>query len=258
MPASYAHYRFGQKLLQVLPVEQKRLTRHFRQLFLVGLQGPDPFFYHNPIIKTKTVQLGSRFHNQRGIEFFENACAAVSTDAAMAYLLGLLAHYCLDSVCHPFVHEHTDTGNISHVELETEFDRFLLKLDGKPAPHTFDRGSEIRLTWGECETAAAFFPQLKPEDMRRSVKQMAGFLRLLATPKPRKRAMLGKLMKIPGGQLRHHLMHERRNTNCSHLNEEMLILFDKALALYPVLLSQIVDYMERSVPLGGEFEPEFG
>lgn len=258
MPACYAHYRFGQKLIQQLPPEARRLTRHFRQLFLVGLQGPDPFFYHNPLVKTKIVKMGSSFHHQTGREFFTHACTAVNSDAAMAYLLGLLGHYCLDSMCHPFVHAHTDTGNISHVEMETEFDCFLLKLDGNPTPHTFDRGAEIRLTRGECETAAAFFPQVKPEDMRRSVKNTASFLRLLATPKPKKRAMLGKLMAIPGGQLRHHLMRERRNSNCSHLNQEFLSLFDKALERYPILLQQITAHMEKAAPLGAEFDPEFG
>jgi len=258
MPACYAHYRFGQKLLESLPPELRRYPRNFRQLFLVGLQGPDLFFYHNPVVKTRTVKLGSTLHRQTGKEFFNYACAAVSSDAAKAYLLGLLGHYCLDSLCHPFVHQHTDQGSISHVELETEFDRFLLKSDGVAAPHTFDMSPNISLTWGECVTAAAFFPQLKPEEMRTSVKRMASFRRLLATPKAKKRRFLGKLMTIPGGQLRHHLMHERRNTNCSHLNGELLALFDQALERYPVLLEQIMAHMERSTPLGAEFDPEFG
>lgn len=258
MPASYAHYRFGQKLMQQLPPEERRLTRHFRQLFLAGLQGPDPFFYHNPLVKTKTVKLGKVFHRQTGREFFTYACAAVSSDASAAYLLGLLGHYCLDSVCHPFVQAHTDTGGISHVELESEFDRYLLKLDGNPSPHTFHRGAEIRLTRGECETAAAFFPQVKPEDLRRSVKNMASFLRLLATPKPGKRKFLGKVMAIPGGQLRHHLMRERKNSNCHHLNEEFLSLFHKALERYPILLQQLTDHMRHAAPLGAEFDPDFG
>ena len=258
MPASYAHYHFGQQLLAQLPPELRRYPRNFRQLFLVGLQGPDPFFYHNPVIKTKTVKLGSTLHRQSGKVFFAHACTAVNSEAAKAYLLGLLGHYCLDSVCHPFVHQHTDQGSISHVELETEFDRFLLRSAGNDSPHTFDRGADIRLTWGECVTAAAFFPQVKPEELRTSVKNMASMLRLLATPKPGKRKFLGKLMEIPGGELRYHLMHERKNPNCNHLNEELLTLFRQALERYNVLLEQLTAYMEKKTPLGAEFDPEFG
>ncbi len=258
MPASYAHYRFGQLLPPLLPPESRRLTQHFRQLFLTGLQGPDPFFYHNPLIKTKVVKLGNKFHRQTGREFFTHACTCLSSDAARAYLLGLLGHYCLDSVCHPFVHSHSRDGKLSHVEIESEFDRFLLRMDAIPTPHAYNRGETIRLTRGECATAAAFFPPVKPGELGTSVKNMAFFLRTLSAPKPGTRKFMRKVLSIPGGELRHHLMPERKNNNCAHLNEEFLRLFNQALERYPVMLKQISDYLRHAGSLGVEFEPDFG
>lgn len=258
MPACYAHYRFGQMAADRLPTEYRRVVRNFRQLFLVGLQGPDIFFYHNPLVKDKVVKLGTVFHGQTGREFFSHACTAVNSEAAMAYLLGLLGHYCLDALTHPFVHEHTADGKISHVELESEFERFLLKSDGNSAPHIYNRGEHIHLTPGECETAAAFYPGVKPHELQWSVKRMASFQKLLAIPQPGRRRFLGKLMHIPKGQLRHHLMPERRNANCSHLNGSMLELFDQALELYPAMVAQVAAYLQNQKPFGKEFDPDFG
>ncbi len=258
MPDSYAHYRFGQRLIATLPPAERRLAQHFRQLFLTGLQGPDPFYYHNPLFKTKAGKLGDKFHHQTGREFFNHACTCLNSDAARAYLLGLLAHYCLDSVCHPFVHAQSADGKIRHPELESEFDRFLMKLDGIEVPHTYDRGAHIRLTRGECMTAAAFFPPVTPGELGASVKNMAFFLRKLATPKPGTRNFLRKLLSVPGGDLRHHMMPERKNPNCAHLNEPLLALFDQALELYPHMLQQISDHLQHGAAFGVEFDPDFG
>ena len=64
------------------------------------------------------------------------ACKAATSDAARDYLFGLLGHYCLDSVCHPFVNRLVQSGEAKHVPLESEFERFLLELDGKTSPET--------------------------------------------------------------------------------------------------------------------------
>ena len=59
-------------------------------------------------------------------------------------------------------------------------------------------------------------------------------------------------------QLRHHLMPERRNANCSHLNGSMLELFDQALELYPAMVAQVAAYLQNQKPFGKEFDPDFG
>ena len=103
MPANYAHYRFGKQLLSGMCPNDRRSIQRFRRLYDMGLHGPDIFFYYNPLIKTATGQLGGVFHAQSGQEFFARVCAQAGSEAGRVYLLGLLGHYCLDSVCHPYV-----------------------------------------------------------------------------------------------------------------------------------------------------------
>ena len=62
-------------------------------------------------------QLGCAYHEKRGQVFFSEACAHVKqypSEGAFAYLLGLLAHYCLDQHCHPLVYAATDNDELSH------------------------------------------------------------------------------------------------------------------------------------------------
>ena len=72
MPSIYAHLRFGEDVLSRIPGKNSRLAGRFRQLYDVGLQGPDPFFYYNPLFHTATGQLGKKLHRQSGIVFFGN------------------------------------------------------------------------------------------------------------------------------------------------------------------------------------------
>lgn len=152
MPSNYAHFRFGALALEAMEPRQRRCASLFRQLYDVGQHGPDLFFYDNPFWGKEGTRLGKAFHGQTGQEFFTNACAAwkaAPSDAGRAYLYGLLGHYCLDSVSHPRVWELHNSGAVRHAELETDFDRLLLRKDGRLPPHLQHICRHIRLTRGE-------------------------------------------------------------------------------------------------------------
>ena len=161
MPAGYAHHRFGRQAVEIFPAQAQRSIRQFRRLYDAGLQGPDIFFYHNILFRDKIVALGKNCHNEGGEEFFTRCIGSLTSasgEAAQAYLWGVLAHYCLDSVVHPFVLEQTADEKITHVELETEFDRFLMQLDGIRQPASHNRGSQLKLclipTQGKVDLSA--------------------------------------------------------------------------------------------------------
>ena len=44
-----------------------------------------------------------------------------------AYLYGFLCHYILDSECHPYISEYMEEHDLGHLEIETEFDRYLME-----------------------------------------------------------------------------------------------------------------------------------
>ena len=101
MPSTYAHYRFGLAMLEKFPGDSRRTIQRFRRLFEVGLHGQDIFYYQLPGLNKSTSFLGIKFHEQTGQEFFQRVCRGIrmeKSEAAQAYLYGVLCHYCLDSV----------------------------------------------------------------------------------------------------------------------------------------------------------------
>lgn len=255
MPASYAHYRFGKLALQSLPANVRQPINRFRRLYDMGLQGPDIFFYYNPLMTTAVGELGSKFHAQSGQEFFTRACDQAKTEAGLAYLYGLLAHYCLDTACHPYVKKKVDSGEARHVELESEFDRFLLEKDGLLPPHTQDRSRHVKLTRGECVTVAEFFAPATPSNINRCVHNMAYFLRFLAG---KKRKRVERLLGMTGNPaIRDQLLPVAADERFASMDKGMQVYFDRGLERYPLLVEKLLAYKTGGEPLGEDFAENF-
>lgn len=258
MPSCYAHYRFGKLTLPALPEEARRVSQRFRQLYDVGLHGPDLLFYYQPLFHTKTGSLASRYHKLTGREFFQQAAAHYRenpSEGAQAYLFGVLAHYALDSACHPLIHEVTADGKIGHSELETEFDRQLLTQDGVEAPHMQNLASHIRLTWGEAVTAAGFYPPASAFAIRRSAVIMSLVNRLLTL---RSRGLLKAILRLGGRDGMEMLMSVRPNHKCTPLIQPLLSHYNEAMERYPRMAAKLLDCINNETPLDEDFDTPFG
>lgn len=252
MPANYAHYRFGKLVLPKLPADVRQCIQRFRRMFDMGLHGPDFFFYYNPFLKTAVGDLGGQYHRKTGLEFFPAACACADTEAAKAYLYGLLGHYCLDSLCHPYVNRIEGIGEATHVELESQFEHYLLTLDGEAAPETYDMSRRFHLTRGECMTVAEFYPPATGANVSRSVRSMAFSVKFLANPKHE--ALLRKVKP----ELCQQMIPAQEREDLAVYIRELKALFDQALEHYPKLLSQLTAHMQTGEPLGELFTENFG
>lgn len=254
MPANYAHYRFGKAVLPLLPPQAQQDVKRFRRLYDMGLHGPDIFFYHNPLMATQTGSLGKKFHRMSGKDFFRHACAAAKTEAGRAYLYGLLAHYCLDSLAHPYVRKHAELGEARHVEMEVEFDRYLLEADGIPSPHTYDQTAHMKLTRGECVTVAEFYGASSGA-VRQSVGNMIRASKLLTL---KYRRAMKRVLSLAPQAVADQQMSESPNLRCAQLNKGLQAYYNRALERYPKLLEQLISHMQNGDPLGDDFDPSFG
>ena len=257
MPSHYAHYRFGGECIALLPPEEQRIVRLFRPLFDVGLHGPDIFFYRSIFLRDSAAALASDTHRLTGTAVFTHGCQLVRQergDAARAYLLGLLCHYCLDSAVHPTVTQHSADGSIGHIELETEFDRYLLQQDGQRQPNTYDLSPRLKLTPGECDTAARFYPGAGGFMVRLSLLGMRLSMKLLSLPNGRFRRFIEK---GAGKRLRQHFMHRIPNRRCAHLNETLLERYQAALSAFPEMARELRTHLTDQTPLGDAFARDF-
>ena len=255
MPASYAHYRFGKLLLPELPADARQTIQRFRRMYDMGLQGPDFFFFYNPFMSTATGRLGSAFHRQTGQEFFPVACKAATSDAAKAYLYGLLGHYCLDSTCHPFVNRLAEIEEAEHIPLESEFERFLLTLDKEPSPATFDMSKYLKLTRGECMSVAAFYPGSTGGKVFRGIRFMALFTRFLCHPN---RARQTKILQKIKPRLCDYMIPAEENADLAPYIRELYDLYGQAMQRYPILLQQVHDHLKTGAGFDEAFAADFG
>lgn len=112
MPDTITHYLFGldqAKNLSDSPVY--KIIKDNRNLYFIGLQGPDPMYYHAPHKNQNFFSVASLMHQSHTGYFLSSSlCFAKKHvnnpelfDPCMAYICGLLCHYALDVTCHPYI-----------------------------------------------------------------------------------------------------------------------------------------------------------
>lgn len=141
MPGFAVHYLFGEETLSVYNYNLiKKSISRYRDVYNLGLQGPDMFFYFflSPIFLKKN--LGSVMHRTGIGEFKKNYIDRINKIRnrekkmiAISYFAGFIGHCTLDKICHPYVYAMTDYDDEDkdyfgrHVELETEIDSIYTK-----------------------------------------------------------------------------------------------------------------------------------
>lgn len=110
--------------------------------FILGSQGPDPFFYYNyyPWKNTEGIdKFGSLIHRHETKKFLDNLLSEAKTGSSelRSFALGFLCHYILDTEAHPYIYyvtgifekEKKYRGN--HLKLERGIDSIFIKNKGK-------------------------------------------------------------------------------------------------------------------------------
>lgn len=259
MPSTYAHYRFGFRAISKLPPQAAALIRRNRQMFDLGLHGPDFLFYYNPLHKNRYGRLGSEIHEMTGAHFFTRSARMLKlqpSEAGEAYLYGVLAHFALDSKCHPFVNEMAgkDAG---HVEMEVEFDRHLLELEGRENPYSQILTRHIQLEKKEdAAQIARFYPGISAPVVKTCLFNMNWMGRFLAAPKGVRREIIGRGML--GNTVNENMMMPTANPRCAQLTPRLMEQYTQAEAAYPALVGQLWNHIHNGGKLGAEFDAIFG
>lgn len=259
MPSTYAHRRFGADVLALLPEELRKTLEQYRELYDMGLHGPDLLFYYKALQSNPVNQLGNAMHDQKGEVFFTRARTVVENEpdkkAALAYALGFICHFALDSTCHPYVEQYVRKSGVSHCEIETEFDNTLLRKDGRD-PAKFFTASHIKPSRERAEVVAPFYEGVTVEEIYEAMKGMLTVHHLLQATNPVKRWVVLTAMRVAG---KYEFMHglvanPQPNPKCAESSKKLEELYQKAVPLAVRLITEYAD----GRPLGGEYQHTFG
>ncbi len=245
MPTTYTHERFGRDVLRRLPEELKPQTEAEYDLYRIGLQGPDIFFYYNPLFKNRINKVGSRIHRKPGRIFFEKAAKVLAEHddpLAWAYVYGSLCHFALDAVCHNFIIRHEKETGISHAEIEGEFDRYLLEMDGKN-PVAEDLSDGFRPTKRYAEIISKFYPGVTPRGVLKALKGFVTVNRILVCRTDLKRNLLTSLMKTAHVYKRFggHIVRKEANPRLALSDDRLMELYMNTLPKAAQLIEEFSD-----------------
>lgn len=225
MPAVITHDMFGRDIYG----EMHGLIGDGRQecdAFLLGNQGPDVFFFSalNPLLSS-TWGLGTRMHLDDPAKMLStmrdavNALVPEARPVGVAYMLGLVCHYILDSSLHPFIYaqqnaiceagidglDHHDDHEV-HAEIESELD--VLTLTQKLGCTVDEFNPSKQTLKGDDDTLAiisfvykravrAMYELDIPKNaFSQSVKAYRSALGALYSPKGIKRAAWGRAERL--------------------------------------------------------------
>lgn len=263
MPATYAHYRFGKRCIEILPKGLKELISKNRQLFDIGVHGPDILFYYEAYHSNRVNKIGFEMHDKTASDFLKKARLTYANsqfdkEAMMSYLLGFVSHFALDHMSHSYVQAKEYYSKVSHTEIETQNDRHLLILDGLN-PLSYDTVKHIVPSEENALIIHEFFDELSVKDIHASLRSMVFYIHLLICPNDIKRNFIYSAMKVMGvyDRLHEQVISKESDPACEDSNLRLDKLADKALSLYERLAINLIMYLNGQGDLDETFYHTF-
>lgn len=262
MPSAYTHYRFGKEVLSCLPKHYRRPIEEYRELFDIGLHGPDILFYYKPLSKAPVNQTGRALHKAPAKDFFANAekiwRGSENQDALKAYLYGFICHFALDSICHPYIEKILSVNEFNHNELETELDRYFMLADDLD-PMTYIPTQHIHVTDDNCKVIAECFDDISEAEIRSSLKGMLSCFKLLNAPADFKRNLLRIVLNIVGQPKLYGLvMKPEANEACQKYSLLLKNKYMEAVTTAASLIQQYDNVLEHGAAISSRFDMTFG
>ena len=261
MPTTYAHWRFGDKCIRMLPDDLQNIILNNRAIFDYGVHGPDIFFYYNCLKHNEVNRYGSAMHDipykDTLAQIKENFKKTENKDMALSYLLGFTCHFTLDSYCHGFIEKVDETMPYSHGKIESQFDRYLLIKDGfnpvtKSVTDMFHPDKKM------AKVISGLFNKFDEDIIYKTLKDQKLYLNLLKDNSDIKRFFLTTAMdlaKVPS--FKDLLITKENVEELKPINIRLNKYFDMALKHYPVLADSLIGYLYDKNELNTYFKHNF-
>lgn len=270
MPSTYAHRLFGAETLKLYPQEIQNICRKNIALYNIGQHGPDVLFYYKPLKANPVQQIGYSLHAKSAAVFFNHAADVINSkggdEAYISYAIGFICHFALDGACHGYIENKLTVSKVKHTEIESEFDKYLLRKKGKD-PFKEDLVSHISFNAETAEIISRFFDGLSDtgervygKDVLSALKSVLFYNRLIQGRNPFKRAVVNISLKVSGNYPEMHgMMFAKKDIEkCADSNLRLEKLFKKAERNCLTLTEEFLSRVKGKAPLTENFSPTFG
>lgn len=258
MPAAFAHLIFGRRVLHALPESRtKTLIQRNQDLFEIGLQGPDILFFYHPLSRHPVNRVGHTLHEKSAASFLNRSVCRNADPQGLAYLLGFICHYTLDSECHTLVEYYMEKTGKGHSDLETDLERELMTQAGldarKHAPAAY-----IQNQLQAARVIAPFYA-VEAKQIKTSLTTMKLVSRALTPSTPVKYALLTQVGKCMGegnivSELTIALPPDAVYDGC---NQALISKMTQAIPAAIALMDNFLSWQSGNDTLSQRFEPTF-
>lgn len=262
MPAIFAHYVFGREALPRMDARALPIVRSHMPFYKLGLQGPDFYFFD----QLKRLQgkhlsyIGTMLHNHSCVyllERLEHVGARRADSEELAYMLGLIGHFALDSTCHPHIDSWVKELDYDHNLIETEFDRMLLEREGEHA-RRFPLGSVIKSDKRTRLKVGTMYKDFSlAEDVAGLWHDFAFIKNLIRTPSDAQYRAYTKLLSMLGADALGGVLMGERSEIAPTTNLRLMPLFGQAQDVYAKLSTNFMDHVREGKRLDDYFERDF-
>ena len=261
MPTTYAHYRFGDHAYKLTDEKTQEIINKYRDLFNIGVHGPDIFFYYNCVKRNKVNDFGYDLHMHSMKEVLErfkpHYLKAENKEATLSYILGFLAHFTFDSYAHSYIEIKEEKDKVSHGRLEAQLDRFYLIKDGFN-PNKKKVTDYLNPTAFAASVIANLFDEWDEKTIYKTIRDQVFFLKVLKDDTDLKRDILIKLMKlVKANGFIEMVMGKEDDPRCADSNLRIDKYFERAVVHYPSLARNVIEFLEEDKPLDPYFNYHF-
>ncbi len=262
MPAGYTHYVYGDLVFNALDQSIQDKIRPYRAYYDIGIHGPDILFFHKVyLINNKVLKKGYAMHYELARDFFENTREKIrnssNPDAALAYVLGFINHFVLDSECHGLINQKVRDLPISHSELESEFDARIMREQG--LNHVTTKTMEhIHIDEIDPQILAEIF-EVSKKEIEISINSMVFLLNVFVAPSKLKRSALYAGMKCVGVYKKYHglIFNYEENKSCvdiiSTLQDKMMFAVNDSIEL----IHEYIELCYSAQPLSKRYDHDY-
>ncbi len=257
MPTTYAHDLFGKMVYHRLSPEVQKVIKAHQTSYQIGLHGPDILFYVRPFHSNRFNQMAHRLHREEAAGFFQKGRALyqeTGNEEILAYLLGFICHFMLDSTCHPYISKYMEKTGAGHDEIETEFDRSLMVRTRKD-PFHYQPGSVLRIEKDSVDAISEVLVGMSHRDIVRALMGTKFYTKLPICDSERKRKIkliISKMFfvyRFADGRI----IREEPKTSCLESTAHLTKLFCKAV---PETAAMIEEYYHEKNE-SGDLNPRF-
>lgn len=259
MASIYTHNRFGLLLREKMSGELKEIALKYDDLYRLGQQGPDIFFFNLKLTMKKGTP-GMFIHEASGKDFLMHIKPFVRqyslNSPQGAYLLGSLCHYILDSKIHPLV-DGFKFVDFYHLDIETELDRYYLIKDGVSKPEKYRLDLLIPQTEQVYQVVPDFYLQydgVSREDVIKGIKGFSLIKKIFLTSCLVKEKVFCGILKLVGMRKFSALMMRRKPiVQSRETNPVLAKCFDDVLMLAMDLIENALGYIYDDQELRDDF-----